>query len=184
MLQLAGLPPLRSSQIVGGTVNYGAAGPYTTDFTLSPALVDVNKAIAIYLHGAAGGNAVGNSQTGDYFNWAFTANNNLRVSTLRETFALAKQFWLVLEFYYAKGKVSPSTNVTGTAAADFDVTIAPPVGASLLRMIAALTCVPLGSGGNAMGVGLTVPNLTTARFGMIATPANVTKPVQADILFL
>jgi len=146
--------------------------------------VDVNKAIAIYLYGTAAGGPIGASETGDYFKWEFSANNNLRVSVLREILPLAKQFWLVLEFMAAKGKVSPATNVTGTAAADFDVTIAPPLGASLSRMIAALTCVPLGSGGNAMGVGLTVPNLTTARFGMVATPANVSKPVQADILFL
>ncbi|MFZ5586150.1 MAG: hypothetical protein ACOZHQ_09495 [Thermodesulfobacteriota bacterium] len=183
MLQLLGASHnLRSTQIVGGSVACGTGGPYTTDFTLSTPLVDINKALVLPLLG--GTSFKGYSASGDYYRWSLTAPNNLRVEVLRSEFtSLPKQFWLVVEYLACRGRASAATNITGTAAADFDVTISPPAGARLDRAIPALTCVPLDYLGNNMRVGLSMPAVNTVRFGFGGSTGNTSKPVQADVMF-
>jgi hypothetical protein len=184
-LNPGGYPPLRSSLLVGGAVTIGNSGPYTTDFNLIPALTDVNKSIAIPLTLGAQQIVNGGSVSGDYLKWAFTSTSNFRVSALQTgATGTVPCFWLILEFYSVKGKNTASTNITGTTAADFDVAITPPSGASIAKCIYALTCYPLNSGGNPLIVAAKVPNTTTFRFSSLVTATgNTTKPVQGEILW-
>ncbi|MFZ5585466.1 MAG: hypothetical protein ACOZHQ_06010 [Thermodesulfobacteriota bacterium] len=183
MLQLTGVHHnLRGAQIVGGSVTCGTGGPYTTDFTLAAPLADINKALVLPLLG--GTSFPGGSASGDYYRWSLTAPNNLRVEVYNSLFStLPKQFWLVVEYLACRGRVAAATNITGTAAADFDVTISPPAGARLDRAIPALTCLPLDNQGNLMRVGLSMPGADTVRFGFGGSASNTSKPVQADVMF-
>lgn len=183
MLQLTGVHHnIRGTQIVGGPVSCGTGGPYTTDFTLGAALIDPAKALVLPLLG--GTSFAGNTASGDYYRWSLTAPNNLRVEVLRSAFtSLPRQFWLVVEYLACRGRVGAAANITGTAAADFDVTISPPAGARLDRAIPVLTCVPLDNVGNFMRVGLSMPAADTVRFGFGGSANNTSKPVQADVMF-
>lgn len=181
MAEYAGMPPIKSSQIVGGSVTAGLSGPYITDFTLSTP-VDPNKSIIIPL--TLGNNWPGTTPSGDYFKWSLTSGTNLRAEVLRANVAINHIFYfLVLEFYAVKGKVAVATNVTGTAAADFNVSYTAPPGASLARMVCSMTCVPADSQGNIMKVSLVVTSLSQATFKMQVNSSNTTKPVQGEILF-
>jgi hypothetical protein len=183
MLQITGVHHnLRGAQVVGGTVAAGAGGPHVTDFTLATPLVDINKALVLPLLG--GTSFPGASASGDYYRWSLTAPNNLRVEIYNSLFSsLPKQFWLVVEFVACRGRLSAATSITGTAAADFDVTISPPAGARLDRAIPALTCAPLDNQGNIMRVGLSMPAADTVRFGFGGSASNASKPVQAEVMF-
>jgi hypothetical protein len=184
---LGGMPSLKSCQVVGGAISQGTAGPYTTNFTLSQAVNPANCIINVITDG---GPYWGNTNNGDYLKWALTSNTNLQVVAYQISNSgyggnIAAMYFQVLEFYSIKGKVSVSTTISGTSAANFNVSYTAPAGASLNSMIARLTCQPLDYGNGGLFLTFSVGSLTQATFGMLAgNQYGLTgEPVQADILF-